>query len=128
MNNAKKPRTGGVDYAGYEFPESPNHSAFLRLLGSPTKKRITLALEGRYQGSFYATADLSNQRELLTPHVTVVGLRSSYDFEFGTLTVYDDNLLDEEYLGGRDQQRGAYVGAPRAVGAQFDLRWRKRRR
>lgn len=110
------------DFSGNEFPEAPRHSAYLGLTAQAPRGWFG-AIEARHQDRFYATADLANQRSLVTPSRTLVDLRAGRKLESWTATLFVKNALDAEYLLGRDLFTGAYIGDPLTVG--FQLEWRR---
>lgn len=101
-----------------EFPEAPSLTA---TLGAVYRHESGFFAAGNvsHTGSFYSNADIGNTRQL-DPYTLVNG-RLGYATRYFTVTVFADNLLNEEYLTGLDSFGEGTLGAGRLVGIALDL-------
>lgn len=112
------------DFSGNEFPEAPNVS------GSVTANYYAeqgwfVGGDVTYRSSVFATSDLANQDNLKIKGRTLVNLHAGYEDPAGRFRVMGEirNLLDLDYLTGRDINSGAYIGDPIVFGLTGELNY-----
>lgn len=110
----------GADWSGREFPEAPRLSGGLwataRFDGG-----WFLSADMTSRSRAFATADLANT--LKVPGRTVVDMRAGYETPDFSAILFVENLLNRQYLTGRDINQGAYVGDLRRVGVTLTARF-----
>lgn len=113
-----------ADYSGNEFPEAPALSASLGFTHTLPDGWF-VGGDVSYRDETFATADLSNNEDLTIPSRTLLNLRAGYadPSRRWRILAAVDNVLDKDYLVGRDLLSGAYVGGERvfSVTAQIDF-------
>jgi outer membrane receptor protein involved in Fe transport len=111
-----KSEIGDVDFSGNEFPEAPPYSGALWAvyrIGS----HWFVSADYVFRGSAFATADLANQEDKKIPAYNIVDARFGYEHKYFSIILGVRNLLDEEYITGRDIRGGAYIGDARTYTA-----------
>jgi outer membrane receptor protein involved in Fe transport len=107
-----KSEIGDVDFSGNEFPEAPPYSGSLWAVYRFGNHWFASA-DYVFRGSAFATSDLANQEDKKVPAYHVVDARFGYEHKHFSIILGIRNLLDEEYITGRDIRDGAYIGDAR---------------
>ncbi|MEM7467037.1 MAG: TonB-dependent receptor [Pseudomonadota bacterium] len=105
------------DLRGNEFPEAPQISASIAV-NYATDSGWFLGGDVAYQSSNFATADLLNLKSRVVKGRPLMFLRAGYEAPNGSfrITAELNNVLNRQYLTGRDILNGAYVGDERTFG------------
>jgi iron complex outermembrane receptor protein len=108
--------TNQGNFSGKEFPESP---AYTVAAGGMYKARSGwfAGTNVRYTDGYYSAGDLANTALRFVDGYTIVDVRTGWEWEHYTLTVFAKNVLDKEYLTSISQgATEATVGDERLVG------------
>lgn len=97
------------DISGNEFPEAPRISGGIWSSYRFAEAWIVTA-NMNARSSAFATGDLTNQETFKVPGYALVNVRGGYERENWSVLAGINNLLDKEYLTGRDIFGGYYVG------------------
>lgn len=114
--------TESGDFSGNEFPEAPKVSASVWATYRHPSGAFA-AMDYSYKSAFYATSDLANQPSLRVPWSGIVNIRLGYEADNWSLVGFVENVMDTDYLVGRDILLGAYVGDKRRIGATLTVRY-----
>lgn len=110
------------NFDGNEFPEAPtvtgslggiyrHHSGFFA------------AADVSYTGEYYSAADIENTSLQQIDPYTLVNARFGYDTRYFTVTLFADNLLNDEYLTSISSYGLGTIGDGRVVGLVVDLHY-----
>lgn len=98
-----------LDFSGNEFPEAPRMSGGIWSSYRFAEAWIVTA-NMNARGSAFATGDLTNQENFKVPGYALVNVRGGYERENWSVLAGINNLLDKDYITGRDIFGGFYVG------------------
>lgn len=113
-------QTTGLDYSGNEFPEAPRASGSLWV---NTRFADHWFVSGDVTGRTrsYQSGDLSN--EVYVPGYGVVNARIGYEHSNYSVIFNVDNILDKQYISGKDVNGGQYVGSERKFGITLNAKY-----
>ncbi len=107
---------------GNEFPEAP-HLTFS--FGGTYKHASGFfgSASASYTGDYYTKNDVNNQSQFKIENVFLVNGKVGYEYQNMTLSVFADNLFDEQYITGlstrNDPPIEASIGDGRVVGVEL---------
>jgi iron complex outermembrane recepter protein len=120
VSEACAPSGGTCD--GNEFPEAP-HLTFS--FGGTYKHASGFfgSASASYTGDYYTKNDVNNQSQFKIENFFLVNAKVGYEYQNMTLSLFADNLLDEQYITGlstrNDPPIEASIGDGRVVGVEL---------
>lgn len=99
----------GGSCAGNEFPEAPNLTF---ALGGTYKHHsgVFVSASANYTGDYYSTGDINNLAAYEIENRFLVNGKVGYEQQGMTISVFADNIFDEQYLTGFSSD--GYPGTP----------------
>lgn len=111
----------GGSCEGLEYPQAPEVTASLGGLYKHASGFFA-SLSGSYTGDYFSKAygdNLTEAQALIIDDSVVFDTKIGYEFSQVTVSLYIDNLLDEDYLTGMYSPDEAVVGDGRAAGVEL---------